>query len=191
MRNKENSEKVEKISSLFKEIMIELGLDLNDESLVETPHRVAKMYVEELFASVNTEPPVVKVFPNDEEYDQMLIEKDITINSVCEHHFVPITGVCHIAYLPEDKIVGLSKLIRVAQYFSKRPQVQERLTQQIGKYLSEVLATKSVAVVVHAKHHCCSMRGAKDPNSSTITSYLGGLFREQPEVRQEFFNLIK
>lgn len=184
------NDKLDKVSEHFRSIMLELGLDLNDESLKETPMRVAKMYVNELFGSLHKEPPQIKTFPNNEKYDQMVLMKDITVYSTCEHHFVPIAGKVHIAYIPGDRVIGLSKLVRVSQHFAAKPQLQERLTQEIGKYLSEKLKTESVAVIVDAKHFCCSMRGARDPNSSTITSYLGGVFREA-EVRAEFFSLVK
>jgi GTP cyclohydrolase I len=148
------------------------------------------MYVNEIFAGLHSPSPKITVFPNEENYDQMLVVKDITIFSCCEHHFVPIHGKCHIAYIPQSKVIGLSKLIRVAQHFSAKPQLQERLTQEIGNHLQKVLATDNVALVVEAAHFCCSMRGARDPNSKTVTSFLGGAFKKQ-ELRTEFLSHLK
>lgn len=181
----------ELISSKFAEIMIELGLDLNDPSLKGTPDRVAKMYINEFCSGLDLDnEPKITVFPNDKKYDQMLVEKNITIYSMCEHHFVPIIGKCHIAYIPGGKLIGLSKLIRVATFFARKPQLQERLTQEIADYLKEKLDTNDVAVIIDADHYCCRIRGVQDPTSSTVTTHLGGRFR-MPEVRKELFDTIK
>ena len=174
-----DDEKKEKIAHLFNGIMDVLGLDLSDDSLKGTPKRVAKMYVEEIFSGLNPKNrPKISLFENKYRYNQMLVEKDITFYSNCEHHFVPIIGKAHIAYVSSGKVIGLSKLNRIVQYYAKRPQVQERLTNQIAEDLKEILNTKDVAVIIDAKHLCVSSRGVKDNTSSTITSYYGGVFQD-------------
>lgn len=180
------------ITGQFTKIMATLGLDLEDDSLKDTPKRVAKMFVNEWFAGLHPTLnfPRITAVENKMGYNQMLIERDIKVHSVCEHHFVPIVGVAHVAYIPKDKVIGLSKINRIVDYYSRRPQIQERLTEQIWLKLTELLGTKDVAVVVKAQHFCVIMRGIKDVNSSTITSKLGGSF-ENTEARSEFFNLIK
>lgn len=171
-----NKEKKQRISVLFSEIMDVLGLDLTDDSLKGTPDRVAKMYIEEIFSGLDPKnKPKVALFDNKYQYNQMLVEKDITFYSNCEHHFVPIIGKAHVAYISGGKVIGLSKLNRIVQYYAKRPQVQERLTQQIANELKMVLGTEDVAVLIDAKHLCVSSRGVKDDTSSTITSYYGVL----------------
>ncbi|MFN8415962.1 MAG: GTP cyclohydrolase I FolE [Cytophagaceae bacterium] len=183
--------KMELISKKFKDIMEILGLDLTDDSLKGTPDRVAKMYIEEIFSGLNPmNKPNIKLFENKYHYQEMLIEKNISFYSHCEHHFVPIEGVAHIAYISSGKVIGLSKLNRIVRYFAQRPQVQERLTCQIGKELQQVLNTKDVAVLIEAKHLCVSMRGIKDTTSSTVTSFFSGEF-SQENKRQEFLQLIK
>lgn len=187
----DNEAKKQKIAYHFSEIMSALGLDLTDDSLKETPNRVAKMYVQEIFSGLDPEnKPKVKLFENKYKYNQILLEKDITFYSSCEHHFVPIIGKAHVAYIPSDKVVGLSKLNRIVQYFSSRPQVQERLTLQIGKDLQELLETKDVAVIIEAKHLCVSMRGIKDDTSSTTTVFYGGQFEDGPK-QLELHNYLK
>lgn len=187
----DNKAKKDKIAYHFAEIMDALGLDLTDDSLKETPKRVAKMYVEEIFSGLDPKnKPVVKLFENKYKYNQVLLEKDITFYSSCEHHFVPIIGKAHVAYIPNDKVVGLSKLNRIVQYFATRPQVQERLTMQIGYDLQELLQTKDVAVIIEAKHLCVSMRGVKDDTSSTTTVFFGGQF-EKESKQIELNNYIK
>lgn len=182
---------IELIAGKFGEIMELLGLDLNDESLSKTPMRVAKMYVNELFKGLDSaNMPPISTFPNDEGYATMLVEKNIRIVSVCEHHFVPIIGHCHIAYIPGSRVIGLSKFHRIVDFFGSKPQLQERLIQQIGTFLVEILDTEDVAVVVDAVHHCCNIRGVKDFNSSTVTSFISGKFTE-PTVKQEFLTFIK
>jgi GTP cyclohydrolase I len=182
--------KMELIEKHFREIMHVLGLDLTDDSLRGTPHRVAKMFVQEIFSGLDPKnKPQIKLFENKYQYNQMLVEKDITFYSNCEHHFVPIFGKAHVAYISSGKVIGLSKINRIVQYFAKRPQVQERLTQQIGNELKAVLETKHVAVVIDAIHLCVSSRGIQDVNSSTVTSYYSGKF-EQEESKNEFLKYL-
>lgn len=182
--------KMELIAEHFKSIMEILGLDLNDDSLKGTPERVAKMYVREIFSGLNPEnKPSVTLFENKYRYDQMLVERDITVFSNCEHHFVPIHGKAHVAYISSGKVIGLSKLNRIVQYYCRRPQVQERLTVQIANELMQVLETPDVAVLIDAKHMCVSMRGIEDHASSTVTSYYGGKFAQE-ETKQEFLRYL-
>lgn len=182
--------KIDLISKHFKEIMLILGLDLKDDSLKGTPHRVAKMYVQEIFSGLNpANKPVIKLFENKYKYKEMLVEKDITFYSNCEHHFVPIIGKAHVAYISSGKVIGLSKINRVVQYFAKRPQVQERLTQQIANELKEILQTDNIAIVIDAAHMCVSSRGVSDVNSKTVTSYYGGDFKDDAK-KQEFLKYI-
>ena len=181
-----DEEKIEKIEFHFREIMETLGLDLNDDSLNGTPRRVAKMYIKELFNGLNpANKPTVTLFENKYKYDQILVEKGIAFYSNCEHHFVPIFGKAHLAYISSGKIIGLSKLNRIVNYYAKRPQVQERLTVQIAKELQQCLQTENVAVLIDAKHLCVASRGIKDNNSSTVTSFYGGKFLEDT-TRKEF-----
>ena len=183
--------KIELIEKNFKEIMHILGLDLNDESLKDTPRRVAKMYVNEIFSGLNPEnKPQPTLFANKFNFHEMLIERNITIYSYCEHHFVPIIGKAHIAYFPQNYVIGLSKLNRIAQYYARRPQVQERLTIQIANELKEVLKTDDVAVAIEADHLCVASRGVNDINSSTVTSSYHGRFLNS-EVRKEFISNIR
>ena len=185
-----DKEKKERISILFSEIMDVLGLDLTDDSLQGTPDRVAKMYIEEIFSGLDPKnKPKIALFDNKYQYNQMLVEKDITFYSNCEHHFVPIIGKAHVAYISSGKVIGLSKLNRIVQYYAKCPQVQERLTQQIANDLTEALGTEDVAIVIDAKHLCVSSRGVKDDTSSTITTYYGGVFNT-PEKINELQNYI-
>lgn len=186
-----DDEKISIISEHFEGIMNTLGLDLTDDSLRDTPARVAKMYVKEIFAGLNPKNrPDMSLFENKYQYNQMLVEKNITVYSNCEHHFVPIIGSAHIAYISSGKVIGLSKLNRIVQYFSQRPQVQERLTIQIANELKAVLNTEDVAVVIDAAHLCVASRGIKDVNSSTITAEYGGAFLDA-EKRNEFLSYIK
>ncbi|MFY0631440.1 MAG: GTP cyclohydrolase I FolE [Flavobacteriaceae bacterium] len=185
-----DEEKKKKISSLFGEIMDVMGLDLSDDSLKGTPDRVAKMYIEEIFSGLNPKnKPKIALFDNKYQYNQMLVEKNITLYSNCEHHFVPIFGKAHIAYISSGKVIGLSKLNRIVQYYAKRPQVQERLTNQIAEELKEVLQTEDVAVIIDAKHLCVSSRGIKDDTSATVTSYYGGKFNTPSKIN-ELFNYL-
>jgi GTP cyclohydrolase I len=178
-----DDEKKEKIASLFAEIMDTIGLDLTDDSLRGTPKRVAKMYIEEIFSGLNPKnKPKVALFDNKYKYNQMLVEKNITFYSNCEHHFVPIIGKAHIAYVSSGRVIGLSKLNRIVQYYAKRPQVQERLTNQIAMDLKKILNTDDVAVIIDAKHLCVSSRGVKDDTSATVTSYYGGVYNEPHKI---------
>lgn len=180
-----NREKKERISILFSEIMDVLGLDLNDDSLSGTPDRVAKMYVEEIFSGLDPKnKPKVALFENKYQYNQMLVEKNITFYSNCEHHFVPIIGKAHIAYKSSGKVIGLSKINRIVQYYAKRPQVQERLTNQIANELRTVLGTDDIAVIIDAKHLCVSSRGIKDDTSATVTTYFGGEFNSASKIAE-------
>jgi GTP cyclohydrolase I len=182
--------KIELIEKNFREIMHVLGLDLSDDSLKGTPKRVAKMYVKEFFSGLNPEnKPSITLFENKYKFNQMIVERDITLYSTCEHHFVPIIGKAHVAYFSTGQVIGLSKLNRIVQYFAKRPQVQERLTMQIAAELKELLQTEDVAVLIDADHLCVSSRGIQDVNSSTVTSSYNGRFIN-PETRNEFFNYI-
>lgn len=185
-----DKEKKQRISILFEEIMDVMGLDLSDDSLRGTPRRVAKMYIDEIFSGLNPKnKPKIALFDNRYQYNQMLVEKNITFYSNCEHHFVPIIGKAHVAYISSGKVIGLSKLNRIVQYYAKRPQVQERLTNQIAKELIAVLDTKDVAVIIDAKHLCVSSRGIKDDTSATVTSFYGGVFK-QPGKVTELHNYI-
>ena len=185
-----DEEKISKIKTLFSEIMHTLGLDLTDDSLKGTPERVAKMYVNEIFSGLNPNSiPEPTLFENKYKYNQMLIEKDISFFSNCEHHFVPIYGKAHVAYFSSGKVIGLSKLNRIVQYFAKRPQVQERLTVQIALELQKILNTEDVAVVLDANHLCVSSRGVQDQHSTTISTFYGGKFEDET-VKKEFLTLI-
>lgn len=186
----EDEVKIELIEKHFRHIMEIMGLDLTDDSLKGTPKRVAKMYIKEIFSGLDPKnKPSVALFDNKYKYDQMLVEKDISVFSNCEHHFVPIYGKAHIAYISSGKVIGLSKLNRIVEYYSKRPQVQERLTVQIASELKQALQTEDVAVVIDAKHMCVQSRGVRDAGSSTVTSYYGGKF-EQEATRKEFLSYL-
>lgn len=186
-----DAEKIKVIAGHFKEIMKILGLDLNDDSLKNTPQRVAKMYVNEIFSGLNPEnEPPVTLFENKYQYNKMLIEKGITLYSYCEHHFVPIIGKAHVAYISKGKVIGLSKINRLVQFYAKRPQVQERLTNQIAEGLKKAIGTEDVAVVIDAVHLCVASRGIKDTGSSTVTAYYSGKFLDEG-VKNEFLSLIK
>jgi GTP cyclohydrolase I len=185
--NLTSEEKVEKINSHFREIMKTLGLDLEDDSLKDTPKRIAKMYVNEVFSGLNSVNfPKITVIENKMEYDQMVCVQDIEVMSTCEHHFQPIDGYATIAYIPNKKVIGLSKLNRIAEFFAKRPQVQERLTKQIADCLQFILETDDVAVHINAKHYCMMARGIQDTHATTTTSDLRGSFKTRPETRTEF-----
>jgi GTP cyclohydrolase IA len=185
-----DEEKIKIISRHFREIMNTLGLDLNDDSLNGTPGRVAKMFVKEIFSGLNPRnKPAIALFENKYRYKQMLVEKNITLYSNCEHHFVPIIGKAHVAYISSGRVIGLSKLNRLVQYYSQRPQVQERLTVQIANELKSVLKTEDVAVVIDAVHLCVSSRGIKDTGSSTVTADYSGAFLETAK-RDEFLRHI-
>ena len=184
---KSDQQKIEAIQKYFAKIMEELGLDLTDDSLSGTPYRFAKMYVKELFYGLDpSKKPKISTFNNKYGYKKMLIEQNITIDSACEHHFLPIVGHAHIAYVPNKKVIGLSKINRLVDYYSHRPQVQERLCLQILKDLQQSLETDDIIVVINAKHLCVSSRGIKDKNSFTTTIEYGGVF-EDINYRNEFF----
>lgn len=185
-----DEEKIERIEKHVREIMQTLGLDLTDDSLDGTPRRVAKMYVKEVFSGLNPKNrPHARLFENKYNYNEMLVEKDITFYSHCEHHLVPIYGRAHVAYFSSGKVIGLSKINRIVQYYAKRPQVQERLTVQIGKELESVLQTEHVGVVIDANHMCVAMRGVGDTNSKTGTAYFNGKFLDE-NIKREFLNFI-
>jgi GTP cyclohydrolase IA len=185
------SEKIKLIEKKFRDIMLILGLDLSNDSLKDTPLRVAKMYINETFSGLLPEnEPVITLFDNEYNYSEMLIEKNIPVYSSCEHHFVPIIGKAHIGYIADGKIIGLSKLNRIVNYFSKRPQVQERLTVQIAEYLKKALGTENVAVVINAEHLCVASRGVRDTGSSTITASYHGEFLHSNK-RNEFNQQLK
>ncbi len=186
-----DEDKIAAISGHFEAIMRELGLDLTDDSLAGTPRRVAKMYVQEWFKGLDARNrPEVRMFENRYAYHQLLVERDITLFSCCEHHFVPIIGKAHVAYLPGTSVVGLSKLNRVVQYYARRPQVQERLTRQIAEELKQCLGTADVAVLIEADHLCVMSRGVNDTSSSTLTSEYGGQFATDEALRREFLRQI-
>ncbi|WP_038029707.1 GTP cyclohydrolase I FolE [Thermonema rossianum] len=182
--------KMELIEKHFREIMHVLGLDLSDDSLKGTPRRVAKMFVKEIFSGLNPKnKPEITLFENKYRYNEMLVEKDITFYSFCEHHFVPIWGKAHVAYISSGKVIGLSKLNRIVQYYARRPQVQERMTVQIANELKAVLDTEDVAVLIDAKHMCVAARGVQDTASSTVTAYYGGRFKNEA-TKQEFLRYL-
>ncbi|MDX2191551.1 MAG: GTP cyclohydrolase I FolE [Bacteroidota bacterium] len=186
----EDDLKIELIQEHFKEIMEILGLDLTDDSLKGTPYRVAKMYVKEIFSGLNpTNKPKIALFENKYKYNEMLVEKNITLFSNCEHHFVPIVGVAHVAYISNGTVIGLSKINRIVSYYAKRPQVQERLTVQIANEIKKVLNTEDVAVVIDAKHLCVTSRGVEDRNSSTVTSHYSGKFINEA-TKTEFLRYL-
>ncbi|WP_018629939.1 GTP cyclohydrolase I FolE [Niabella aurantiaca] len=185
-----DQEKISEIEYHFARIMYALGLDLNDDSLSETPKRVAKMFVKEMFSGLNpANQPRISLFENKYRYNRMLVEKDITLYSCCEHHFVPIIGKAHVAYIPGTKVIGLSKINRLVQYYARRPQVQERLTIQIANGLKEVLQHNDVAVMVEADHLCVASRGIKDTHSSTVTVSYSGKFQNE-HTRAEFLSFV-
>ena len=186
-----DSEKIESIKIDVKHILETLGLDLSDDSLKGTPNRVAKMFVNEIFGGLHPDKkPSASTFENKYKYGEMLVEKNITVYSTCEHHLLPIVGKAHVAYISNGTVVGLSKMNRIVDYYAKRPQVQERLTIQIVKELQEVLGTEDVACVMDAKHLCLNSRGIRDIASSTVTSEFGGKFKNK-ETRREFLDYIK
>jgi GTP cyclohydrolase I len=189
--DKSDEEKIAIIQDHFKAIMETLGLDLTDDSLKGTPKRVAKMYVKEIFSGLNpANKPAVALFDNKYKYNEMLVEKNISFYSNCEHHFVPIIGKAHLAYISNGRVIGLSKLNRLVEYYAKRPQVQERLTMQIAKELQKELGTEDVAIVIDAKHLCVASRGVEDDTSSTITSFYGGKFKDEKR-KEEFLRYLE
>lgn len=186
-----DDQKIEKIQTSVRDILTTLGMDLTDDSLRETPKRVAKMFVKDIFGGLNPErKPKSSSFDNKYKYGEMLVEKNITLYSTCEHHLLPIVGIAHVAYISKGTVVGLSKMNRIVDYYAKRPQVQERLNIQIVRELQEVLGTEDVACVIDAKHLCVNSRGIRDIQSSTVTAEYGGKFKEQA-TRKEFLDYIK
>ena len=186
-----DDEKIQAIQKHFESIMNIMGLDLTDDSLKGTPYRVAKMYVKEIFSGLNpANKPKMALFENKYKYNEMLVEKNISFYSNCEHHFVPIMGKAHVSYISSGRVIGLSKLNRLVEYFAKRPQVQERLTMQIGKELQKVLGTDDVAVLIDAKHLCVASRGVEDDTSSTITAFYGGAFKNE-DKKNEFLKYLE
>lgn len=186
-----NEEKMDKIQFHFEKIMEALGLDLSDDSLKGTPKRVAKMYIKELFKGLDpANKPSMSTFDNKYQYNRMLVEKNITVYSNCEHHFLPIVGRAHVAYIPNGRVIGLSKINRIVDYFARRPQVQERLTIQVLNELKTALGTEDIAVYIEAEHLCVNSRGVQDQTSSTITMEYSGKFKEE-EIRKEFLTYIQ
>ena len=186
------TDKIYIIEEHFKAIMETLGLDLSDDSLIETPKRVAKMYVNEIFWGLDYDAfPKCTAVNNKMKYNEMVVERSINVQSNCEHHFVVIDGLATVAYVPKDKVLGLSKINRIVEYFSKRPQIQERLTEQIFHALCFILETDDVAVMIDAQHYCVKSRGVEDTGSSTVTSKLGGGFKSDPAARAEFYQLAR
>ncbi|MBJ7551341.1 GTP cyclohydrolase I FolE [Marinomonas ostreistagni] len=180
-------EKYQRIKSAFEDVVYTLGLDLTDDSLCETPHRIAKMYVKEIFSGLDySQFPKITVIENKMKVDEMVKVSDISFTSTCEHHFVTIDGLAKVAYLPKNKIIGLSKINRIVRFFGQRPQVQERLTQQVLVTLQTLLETDNVAVSIDATHYCVKARGVMDASSSTQTTALGGLFKRSDKTRSEF-----
>ena len=187
----DRKDKIDRIEEHFTASMKYLGLDLSDDSLIETPKRVAKMYVNEIFWGLDYEAfPKCTTVNNKMKYDEMVVERNVNVQSNCEHHFVVIDGVATVGYIPNQRVLGLSKINRVVEYFSKRPQIQERLTEQVYHALQYILETDNVAVVIDAQHYCVKSRGVEDVGSSTVTSKLGGVFKTDPAVRNEFMNIV-
>ncbi|MDD2515839.1 MAG: GTP cyclohydrolase I FolE [Candidatus Gracilibacteria bacterium] len=187
-----NEEKINLISDHFKEIMQILGLDLENDSLKKTPHRVGKMFVNEIFKGLSdNNKPKISTFSNSFKYDEMIIVKDIKLFSFCEHHFLPFIGTACVGYIPNGKVVGLSKISRIVDYFSRRPQIQERLTEEIYAELEKVLNTEDIMIIIKATHYCMIIRGVEDINAQTVTSKTSGKFRENDKTRNEFMSLLK
>jgi GTP cyclohydrolase I len=187
----DRKEKIDLIEKSFTTIMHTLGLDLGDDSLIDTPKRVAKMYVNEIFWGLDYDAfPKCTTVDNKMKYDEMVVERNVNVQSNCEHHFVVIDGVATVAYIPNEKVLGLSKINRIVEYFSKRPQIQERLTEQVFHALQCILETENVAVSINAAHFCVRSRGVEDVGSNTITSKMGGCFKSDPMARSEFMSLL-
>ncbi len=181
-----------RLEVLFAQIMVEVGLDLNDDSLIETPRRLSKLYSDEFFSGLNYNNfPKATVVDNKFKYDEMVLERNIKVNSLCEHHFLPVVGGAWVAYIPKDHVIGLSKLNRIVDFFCRRPQIQERLTAQIHATLKFLLKTDDVAVAIQAEHMCVKVRGAEDACSDTVSSQLSGCFKDNVSARAEFFALAK
>lgn len=182
-----SDQKYNRIKGLLTEVVSTLGLDLTDDSLAETPHRIAKMYVHEIFSGLDYNNfPKISVIDNKMSVDEMVKVSDIDLTSTCEHHFITIDGLAQVAYIPESKILGLSKINRIVRFFAQRPQVQERLTQQVLVAIQTLVETENVAVTIKATHYCVKSRGVMDANSETTTTALGGIFKTNPQTRAEF-----
>jgi GTP cyclohydrolase I len=191
-KNLDRKDKIDEIEKHFASIMNILGLDLTDDSLTETPKRVAKMYVNEIFWGLDYEAfPKCTTVDNKMNYNEMVVERNVSVQSNCEHHFVIIDGLATVAYVPNQKVLGLSKINRIVEYFSKRPQIQERLTEQIFHTLCYILETNDVAVMIDAQHYCVKSRGVEDTGSSTVTVRLGGGFKSDPAARNEFLSIAR
>lgn len=190
--NISRSDKIDIIETKFHDIMKTLGLDLSDDSLAETPKRVAKMLVTETMWGLDWEAfPKCTTVENKMKYNEMVVERNVNVQSTCEHHFIVISGLATVAYVPKNKVLGLSKINRIVEYFAKRPQIQERLTEQVFHALQYILETEDVAVMIDAKHYCVVSRGVEDTGSSTVTSRLGGGFKSDPAARNEFYQLAR
>jgi GTP cyclohydrolase I len=188
----DRKEKIEVIEAHFNGIMRALGLDLEDDSLMDTPKRVAKMYVNEIFWGLDYDAfPKCTTVANKMNYDEMVVERNVNVQSNCEHHFVIIDGLATVAYVPNEKVLGLSKINRIVEYFAKRPQIQERLTEQVFHALCYILETENVAVMIDAQHYCVKSRGVEDTGSSTVTTKLGGGFKTDPAARAEFLSIAR
>ena len=188
----DRKDKIAVIEPLFAKIMETLGLDLTDDSLIETPKRVAQMYVNEIFWGLDYEAfPKCTTVDNKMRYNEMVCERNVNVQSNCEHHFVVIDGLATVAYVPKTRVLGLSKINRIVEYFSKRPQIQERLTEQVFHTLQYILDTEDVAVLIDAQHYCVKSRGVEDTGSSTVTVRLGGGFKNDPAVRNEFYQIAR
>lgn len=183
-------ERKENLEQIFRDFMLDMWLDLEDASLKDTPKRVAKMFINEVCKGLYNDPPKITTFPNDQKYSWMVVVKDIKIQSLCEHHFQPIIWKAHIAYIPGKKVVWLSKLARVADFFARRPQIQERLSKQIFDHLCEVLETENIAIIIDAEHFCMKLRWVEDPCSSTSTDMMWGLFMHSSNTRREFLDAV-
>jgi GTP cyclohydrolase I len=189
VRSVDDDRKIREIARHMRAIIETLGLDPSDPNLKETDERVAKMYLEMFHGLAEGAEPRVTVFPNDEHYTAMVMEKDVPFYSMCAHHFVPFYGHAHVAYIPNDRIVGLSKIPRIIEFYARRPQLQERLTEQVAGFMAEKLAPQGVMVVIEARHLCVEMRGVKKPGALTVTSAIRGIFFSRP-VREEFLDLL-
>jgi GTP cyclohydrolase I len=188
----DRKEKIEVIEAHFNGIMRALGLDLEDDSLMDTPKRVAKMYVNEIFWGLDYDAfPKCTTVANKMNYDEMVVERNVNVQSNCEHHFVIIDGLATVAYVPNEKVLGLSKINRIVEYFAKRPQIQERLTEQVFHALCYILETDNVAVMIDAQHYCVKSRGVEDTGSSTVTTKLGGGFKTDAAARAEFLSIAR
>jgi GTP cyclohydrolase I len=188
----DRKEKIDVIEAHFNGIMRALGLDLEDDSLMDTPKRVAKMYVNEIFWGLDYDAfPKCTTVANKMKYDEMVVERNVNVQSNCEHHFVIIDGLATVAYVPNEKVLGLSKINRIVEYFAKRPQIQERLTEQVFHALCYILETDNVAVMIDAQHYCVKSRGVEDTGSSTVTTKLGGGFKTDAAARAEFLSIAR